>query len=761
MNKKFFVNRALRRARSKRLTPSLLATALAASLGAQAQSGALPEEKKDAQKLKPVVVEEKAEQPQGKDAIRATSTTSFKGNQDLRDIPQSVTVVTEKLINDRKLDTFKEALNNTAGVTFLAAEGGEEDIRLRGFSLAATGDIFLDGIRDAPFYDRDTFNVDRIDLLRGSASMLFGRGSTGGVANQVSKTPALLDESSVTLSLGNFKYQRIVADLNQTLAQDTAVRATLMRTEADNNGAGSSIDKRGAAVALHHDIGYRHEFQAKFYYLDNNNGINYGLPWIRPLTSSTSAENTVIPGLKPEANYGMASDFNAGSAKITTLGHVFRVSANTEIKTQVRFGDYERDLRASAIRFAGGTTVAANTLAGFGPQTMFTRGTNLKIQNLESRQVQSDLSTRFDAFGVKHSLLAGIDAARDEREVFVQRTATQGGVNLIKPNTSAGTPNDGAFIDEGSRVLRRGNDFTAKGWGTYAQDNVEVAQHVKLIAGLRFDRLDGAYNTYTIPANAPGPETVTSYRQNISEWSKRVGALYQPSDTVSMHLSYGTSFNTSGDTYSYNAQSANTPPESSENIELGGRFESFDKRLTTRVALFRSTKKNERNTDPDTAATRLLLSGNRHASGLEIDLAGRISPDWELYVSYTWIPNARVDVAASTATTVGNRAGDRPGLTPKYAGTVWTTVQIDPKFRLGGGLNFRGSQSPADVTAPPWTAPAFATGDVFAEYKLDNTWTFKINVNNVSNKYYADNLYRGHYVPGAGRLVQGTVVVIF
>ncbi|MBL8521212.1 MAG: TonB-dependent siderophore receptor [Betaproteobacteria bacterium] len=744
------------------LAPTLLATALAAALGARAQtapSAAVEPEKKDAQKLKPVLVQDQAEQ-QGKDSIRATTTTSFKGNQDLRDIPQSVTVVTEKLINDRKLDTVREALNNTAGVTFLAAEGGEEDIRLRGFSLAATGDIFLDGMRDAAFYDRDTFNLDRIDVLRGSASMLFGRGSTGGVANQVSKTPTLLDEKSVTLSIGSHQYRRVVADLNQTLARDTAVRATLMRTEADNNGAGTRLDKQGAAIALHHDIGHRHEYQAKFYFLDNDNGVNYGLPWIRPHTSSTSAENTILPGLAPEAYYGAASDSNAGSAKIATLGHVFRASAETEVKTQLRHGDYTRDLRASTIRFAAGN-IAANTLAGFGPQTVFTRGAALKVQDLEATQVQSDLSTRFDALGAKHALIAGIDIARDERVVYAARSAAQGGVSLAKPSTTAGTPNDGASIDEGSRVLRRGNDFTAKSWGVYAQDTAAITPHVKLIAGLRYDRLEGAYNTYAIPNNAAGPETVTSYRQDISEWSHRVGALYQPNDVVSYHVSWGTSFNTSGDTYSFNALSANTPPESSENIEIGGRFESFDQRLTTRVALFRSTKKNERNTDPDTAATRLLLSGKRHASGLEIDVAGRITQDWELYVSTIWIPTARVDVAAGTATTVGNRMGDRPGLTPRHAGTVWTTYQATPKLRVGGGLNYRARQAPADVTAPPWEAPAFTTGDLFAEYKLDNTWTFKANITNVTDKYYADTLYRGHYIPGVGRLVQGTVVVNF
>jgi catecholate siderophore receptor len=131
---------------------------LAASMSSWAQTA--PE----GRTLPAVTVKEKADAPEGKEALRATTTTIGKGNQALRDIPQSITVITEKLIDDRNLDTMKEALRNTAGITFQAAEGGEEDIRLRGFSLAGTGDIFLDGMRDPAFYDRDTFN--NVDAVR-------------------------------------------------------------------------------------------------------------------------------------------------------------------------------------------------------------------------------------------------------------------------------------------------------------------------------------------------------------------------------------------------------------------------------------------------------------------------------------------------------------------------------------------------------------------------------------------------------------------
>lgn len=171
----------------KALLP-LGALMLAASMGSWAQAPAASEAT-----LNTVTVRESAE-IQSKDTLRVQQTTVGKGKQDIKDIPQSVTVFTERLMADRNQDDFREVLRTTAGVTFQSGETGEEDVRLRGFSLGQAGDIYVDGMKDAPLYERDTFNNDRVEVLKGSASMLFGKGSTGGVVNQVNKAPLLLDQ---------------------------------------------------------------------------------------------------------------------------------------------------------------------------------------------------------------------------------------------------------------------------------------------------------------------------------------------------------------------------------------------------------------------------------------------------------------------------------------------------------------------------------------------------------------------------------------
>jgi len=766
------------------VTPSKLlplgAMMLAGSMGMNAWAQPADESAATQGTLDTVVVRDQKElEPSGKDSIRAVQSTIGKGKQALRDIPQSVTVVTEKLMDDRHLDTVKEALKSTAGVTFLAAEGGEEDIRLRGFAVQQTGDLYVDGMRDPAIYDRDTFNLDRLEVLRGSASMLFGRGSTGGVVNQVTKQPRLLDENQVDISLGNHDYVRAEGDFNVQTGDSAALRITTMVTKADNNGAGSSIDKRGVGLAYRNGIGERHEFQASLYHLLNNNGVNYGIPWLR---SATAGEPSGLVPVDASNYYGLASDYNQSGVTMTTLGHVYRPQADTELTTRVRWSAYDRDMRSGAIRWSGGVNAD-----NFSQASAVTRGTHVKVQDMQVGQFQSDLSHKFQAAGMEHHLLTGVDYAREKKTVYSEapgmsntdRNALRAAVGLSKPITLIGTPNDGAWINESNRAFLPGSDYTSTSIGVYAQDMVKLTPTWKVVGGLRYDHMDGKYNSYNYTYSGTGASydgfTMTGssqYRVKISELSKRFGVLYQPDDRQSYYFSAGNSFNPSGDLYSLSAGNENTPPEQSMNLELGGKIDSADKRYTSRIALFHSTKYNERNTDPllfvpGTTTPVTALSGQRHTAGLEFDLAGRLTPRWEMYVSTMWMPIAKVDKAAPCPPTggcaqssPGEREGDRPALTPKFSGTIWSTYQINAEVRVGAGLNYRSKQAPTRTT---WTAPSFVTADVMAEYRVGggDDLVFKLNVTNVTNKLYADQLYPGHYIPGAGSLVQLTTSIKF
>ena len=735
--------------------PALAQTAVAPAAAASAASTTLP------------TVPVRARAETDKETVRATTTRIGKGLQELRDIPQSVTVVTERLIDDRNLDTLKDALRSTAGVTFQAAEGQEEDIRLRGFALQSTGDIFLDGMRDPGFYDRDSFNWDRLEVLKGSASMIFGRGSTGGAVNQVNKQPFLFDENELAVTVGSGNYLRGVLDLNRRTGDDAALRVNAMATFGNEHG--NKIDKQGIAPTFRWGIGTADEFSLGLYHLEYRNGVSYGFPWL---------DQEIAQVWEPDSYYGAKSDYLEGGTSYGTLTHLHRFDNRHELRTVVRVGRYERDQRASAIRFCqpNPNTGAPNpncpevtervTAENIGPDTVLTRGSQNKIQDMEGAYLQSDYSGRFGWFGLRHELLAGVDLAVED---FTRYAAVSPADMPAKPTTTIG--NDSAFgwVDETLRAVRRSQQFDAQALGAYAQDLVQVAPAWKLLAGLRWDRFEGDYTTFATGATGPGgaPPTgeigeITAERsRSDSLWSRRFGVLYQPSERLSFHLSYGTSFNTSGDTYSFDALGVNTPPEKSRNVELGGSLDWAEGRFTTRFAIFHATKYNERNRDEESVdPTNYILSGQRHAAGIELDFAGRLTRDWELFAAYSWIPDAEVDKAASVSGTTlvgGEAVGERPAMTPQYSGTVWTTYRVAPRWRVGGGLNLRSRVKPL---LTDFYAPSYVTGDLMAEYDAGPT-VLKLNLTNVADKLYADQLYRGHFIAGKPRSLQLTATTQF
>jgi catecholate siderophore receptor len=730
-------------AKQKALLPTILPLgALAAGFGlASAALAQTPPPAKDEGKALPVVRAKANAEKSGKDDYQATETRLGKGKQELRDIPQSVTVITEKLIDDRNLDDFRDVLRTTAGITFLSGETGEEDVRLRGFSLSQAGDIYSDGMRETSMVERDTFNQDRVEVLKGSASMLFGKGSTGGIVNQVSKQPFLMNQHEVDVSFGSGDDLRFTGDFNFKTGDSAALRINAVVQEADNWGA--KVSKHGVAPTLRWGIGEADEFSASFYHLEFDNRPSYNHPWF-------VQDGKIKPTLPAKNYYGLASDYLRGSSTHATLTHTHRFGDGAELRTTLRQGRYERELWASVIRF-GTTNGAATTAANLSDATQITRTPKGRVSYSDITTLQSDYSSKFSALGLSHELITGLDYVLEDAKRNNNFAGAASG--LVG---SVGRPNDGA-----SRADTRGtpvlNEFGARTLGLYLQDTVTVAKGVKLIGGLRFDRFTADYKTPT-----------SSFSRSDSLWSPRVGALFQPNEWASFHASFGSSFNTSGDTYQFapgapaNTRVPNTPPEKSRNFELGAKFDLFAGRLSLNTSLFRTEKYNERNTDPDTAASLELLSGKRHATGLDLDIAGRITPNWDAFVSYTWIPNATID--KSNVVLAGNGGGaqvqgDRPALTPKHSASVWSTYRLTPKLRIGGGLTHRSEQQPEG--ARNVTAEAFTTVDLMAEYSFTENVSAKLNIANVADKLYADSLYRGFYSPGAPRTAQLTLKARF
>ena len=652
-----------------------------------------------------------------------------------KDIPQSLTVVNEKLLHDQGKDSFKSALENVVGITFEAGEGGRvgDNIRLRGFSAA--GDIYQDGLRDIAQYNRDTFNTDRIEVLRGAASMLFGRGSTGGIINQVSKQPRLITEHEVNITFGTHGYQRLQGDFNFKLEGDAALRINAMGTDADGRGenASASTHRRGLALDYRFGIGTANEFQIGYYHLHYNDKPDWGFAWLngRPAPAPTN-----------KYWYGLESDFQNDKADALTLSHTHRWANGDSLKTTLRDGYYSRAMWATQSSFATGTTVS-----NLNADTGVTRRTNAKSGQEHHTFLQTDYLTTANWFGHKNSILLGAEYAVENatRSTYPFLAAT-------KPSTTVGRPTSAGI--NGNLTERVATDFKATTMGLYLQDTIDLTPHWKLVGGLRVDRFQGDFDRSgnTAPNNTP-------LSRSDSLLSKRLGVMYQPTDEVSYYAAYGTSFNTSGDLYQFDPQSANTPPESSRNMEIGAKWELFGGDLSLRTALARTNKYNERNTDIDTANNSYLLSGKRHTDALEFEVAGRITPRWDVFAGIGFL-RAVIDKSGSNAAGWAE-VGQNPGLSPSRQATLFTTYRLDEKWRVGGGVTAVSQNKPANSVTSINRAPGYTKADALLEYRINQDNAIKLNIDNLFDKVYYNMLYRGFAAPGTERSVKVTLTSKF
>ena len=397
---------------------------------------------------------------------------------------------------------------------------------------------------------------------------------------------------------------------------------------------------------------------------------------------------------------------------------------------------------ATQSSFASGTT-----FANLNDNTVVNRRTNAKGGKEHHTFLQTDYLTTTQWFGRKNSLLIGAEYAveNSSRTTYPFITGT-------KPATTVGNPSS---VGIGSNLTDRvATDFRATTLGLYVQDTIDLTPEWKLVGGLRVDNFRGDFKR---DGNAAPNNTPLSRSDSLL--SKRLGLMYQPTDEVSYYVAYGTSFNTSGDLYQFDPTSANTPPESSRNFEIGAKWELFGGDLSLRTALARTDKYNERNTDIDTANQSYLLSGARHTDALEFEVAGRLSPQWDVFAGVGFL-RAVIDKSGSNPAGQAE-VGMNPGLSPSRQANLWTTYRIGDKWRIGGGFTAVSQNKPANSVTTLNRAPGYVKADALVEYRINNDNSLKLNIDNVFDKVYYNTLYRGFAAPGDARAVRLTLTSKF
>lgn len=679
------------------------------------------------------------------DGYRASGTTVGRVLQDPHDVPQAVTTITDQLMNDQQVGSLREALRNVSGLTFNAGEGGRagDNMMLRGFYTF--GDIYLDGIRDTAQYNRETFNLEQVDVLRGSAAMLFGRGQAGGVINQVTKKAELEDEYEFSASAGDYGYKQFTADVNTTLGETVALRLNAMTREEEatrHNKAADDrpeLDRQGIALSLGFGIGTDNELFFNHVYTQTRDVPDYGIRFFggKPLDQFYGTF------------WGVDKNFDDSDTRVSTIAFTHKFSDKTQWRTQVRHGSYER---AYWVKTPPGGTATPALPDAFGG----TGGNITRKLDYETVTVQSDINTELNLLGMKHELMGGV-------EHFYEDSFRHALRNL----GTAANPfyTQSALAVAGNRGL---NEFDGHSYSYFVQDTIEFIPTWKLLLGVRRDHMNADY-LRSVGATAAN-ETA---QLNFDETSYRAGLSWQPNAASHYYVSYSDSFSPTADLYQLTVKPY--PAETSETLELGTKWLLFDGDLALRTALYRSEKDWERNTDLESTAA--ILTRKRRTDGFEVELAGRITSNWEVFAGVAFMDAKILEVAENTNATTGvvtqadpRFRGERARNTPPATFNLWTTYKFLDKWKVGGGVEMKGerfgyvpSQTAAQTSGPngvfstgsfrPNTIPGYARWDAMLAYE-ETRWAVRLNIKNLFDKEYYDALYDngGLVVPGNRRI---------
>jgi catecholate siderophore receptor len=647
--------------------------------------------------------------------------SSPKYTELLRDTPQTISVIDEKILQQQGVNTLRDALRNVAGISLAAGEGGAQgdNLTIRGFS--ARNDIFLDGMRDFGSYYRDPFNYERVDVLQGPTSMTFGRGSTGGVVNQESKTPEAAKFVSGTLQFGSDLTRRITADVNEPIGPTSAFRLNVMGHDSQVAERDVAENRRfGVAPSLAFGLGTTTRLILSYYHQQADDTPDYGIPWL--FNGPAPVDRNNYYGFR-DGNY-LRTDVDIATAKVE---HDFNSSIT--LRNQVRYGHYKRDALITEARIAGtpdpstpleDISVTRNQIAA------------LSLETYLGDQV--DLILRFRTGFAEHTVVTGVEGGRETSSPtrFLWR-----GV----PGTSLLNPDENQPFSGSSTVSSNVNTL-AISFGAYAVDTVKLNRQWSVIGGVRWDRFDTDYSQSVAP--------VAAFERVDQKPSYRAAIVYKPKPYGSIYFDYGTSFNPSAESLSLSLNNANLPPESNRTFELGTKWDFPSKRLSVEGAVFRTDKLNAREPSLDDPLQNV-LAGEQRVNGVQISVTGKITDGWQVLGSYAYL-----DGKLASSQFFPQAVGAQLANVPKNTFNLWTTHALPWRLTAGGGAQFVDSRT-ASTTAPldPVTGlvkqvPGYWTFDAMASRPISEHVGVQVNFYNLANRYYVDQVHPAHLVPGAG-----------
>ncbi len=619
------------------------------------------------------------------------ASSATKGLTQLKDVPQIVNVVPQEILREQTVTSMQGALQNVAGLSFSVGDGQRDQVMIRGFS--AITDNYVDGVRDDALYYRDMSNVERVEVLKGPGSVLYGRGSAGGLVNRINKKP--LDEALHEISLigSSLGQKRAELDLSEVLNDRVKVRLTGAVEDSDGYRDQSFLKRETLAPSIQWDISERTSLLLQADYLHDDRLADQGFP-MNPLTGKPVKTHA-------KTFYGALNGAEVGnvdtevSSQSITLEHQF----NDQLKYRgvARHYNYSLDREYSTDAHPSNPS-----------QIVLTQ--NKRLRDEDGVFFQNELSSNFKTGTLQHAALLGVEYSKQHKdEILWQGAKTT--TDLHNPVLQYWAP-----IKTATSTARNNNSNEFENYAIYLQDLISLNDQIKVLAGLRYDDLSQYRNDKT------GKTGILDRTDHTI--SPRIGIVYQPVPSLSLYASYNQSFQPLADAFVFYKNSADLEPTKTKNLEVGSKWDLND-RLNMTLALFEMSQTNIQNQNPNDT-TQAILAGEQKTRGVEISLAGQLNDQLSILAGYSYMDGK---IEKSTVGMTGNHSA----LTPNNAANLWLKYQLNDQWfaAIGGRAESSRFSAPDNKNV----LPGYAVLNAAVGYKTDQ-YDVTLNLNNLLDREY-------------------------
>lgn len=682
---------------------------------------------------------------------------SQKYTAPLLDTPKSVQIIPQELMQNQAASSLTDVLRNSPGITFGAGEGGNplgDRPFIRGYD--AQGSTYIDGLRDIGATSREVFNLEQVEVIKGSDGAYGGRGGAGGSINLISKTAKPDDFTRASLGIGTDHYYRGTVDSNWLLSNNAAFRLNAMYHQADIAGRDTVDNKRwGVAPTLTLGLNSPTRATFSFYHLQTDDTPESGIPYAYPSSwINDGGNNRKKPGYQANrtqtgpANvdrhnfYGLTSDYRKTTSDMATIGIEHDFSDKLTLRNTSRYTYSDQEYVWTQPDDSQG-----NVLNG-----RVWRRMNSRASDVNSLANQTELVGNINTGALKHSFNLGIELSEERSEktsLNVERNSSaicaRGIGSASSYNcTSLYNPNpDDPWVNlkDGRANPLAKTKSKAITRSLYAFDTIEFNEQWQAGVGLRLDD----YSTTFTDSPTNGSKVITRDDTLINY---QLGLVYKPASNGSVYVSYATSSTPGNALLGEGAESqsltpsrgaglnaADMAPEKNKTYEIGTKWDVFNNSMTFSAAIFRTETTNARITLPN---NDYAMAGKKQVNGLELGVSGAITSKWNIFGGYTYLDSKLKDDGP-----IKKDEGNVFPNTPKHSFSLWSTYKVLPELTVGAGAYYVAKQY--GNTANTTSIPSYWRFDAMAGYKVNKNMDLQLNVFNAFNKTYYDQAYSAHY----------------